>query len=168
MIVLGVDTGLKGCIAILRGTDDLELIDMPIVKATGKRSAIDRYELARIIDYHASGEAITHAFIELVSSRPTDGHVGAFMFGRAYEAICMAIAAHFIPQTQVTPAAWRNALGIPRPEKPGDKSHVVARATTMFPSYAVHWRHKCHADRAEAALIGEYGRRVLCGKETAA
>ncbi len=160
--VMGIDPGVNGAIAVL-SADDLHVIDVPTVKCTGKRSAVDRYELARIIDRIASDGRIDHAFIEHVSSRPTDGHVGAFMFGRAYEALCMAVASAFIPITEVSPAKWRNALGISRPEKAGDKSHVIARANTMFPAYAHLWRAKSHADRAEASLIAEHGRRVLAG-----
>lgn len=162
MRILGIDPGVYGAIALLDGAA-LTVLDVPSVKATRSRSAVDRYELARMIDALASSGRIDHAFIEGVSSRPTDGHVGAFMFGRAYEALCMAVAAHFIPITEPTPAKWRNGLGIPRAEKPGDKTFVVARADTLFPTHAHQWRAKCHADRAEAALIAEYGRRVLAG-----
>lgn len=162
MRVLGVDPGVHGAIALV---DDgtLTVWDVPtvqVVKSDKKRREVDLYELARMVD--ALGH-VDHAFIEKVGAMPRDGAVGAFAFGGVYGALRMAIASSFIPQTLVSPAEWRNGLRIGRPEKPGDKQLVVARADTLFPKYSHQWRAKCHADRAEAALVAEYGRRVLTG-----
>lgn len=162
MRILGIDPGVHGAIALL---DDGELIvwDVPtvqVVKNDKKRREVDLYELARMVD--ALGH-VDHSFIEKVGAMPRDGAIQAFAFGGVYWALRMAVASAFIPQTTVSPAEWRNGLRIQRPEKPGDKSLVVARADTLFPKHAHQWRAKGHSDRAEAALIAEYGRRVLTG-----
>ncbi len=162
MIILGIDVGVHGAIAVMRDGALADVIDMPVVKKTGKRAAVDRYALARIIDALGK-EHITHAFIEEVWSTPRDGSVGSFMFGRAYEAACMVVAAHFIPTTEVTPVKWRNAMGVRKAQKKGDKTPSVQRANELFPKHSHLWVAKCHADRAEAALIAEHGRRVLSG-----
>ncbi len=162
MIILGIDPGVNGAIAVL-SDGALDIIDVPtvtIVKSDKKRREVAVYELARIIDNLGH---VDHAFIERVGAMPRDGAVGAFAFGGVYWALRMAVASAFIPQTICSPVEWRNGLRIPRAEKPGDKTQVVARANELFPKYSHLWVAKCHADRAEAALIAEHGRRVLSG-----
>lgn len=176
MTILGVDPGVNGAFALIEDGVPVLVMDLPtvaVIKNDRKRRELDDYEFARMID---SAGHIDHAFIERVGARggkPTkpgddpskpekrDGAVQAFAFGAVFGGIKAVIAAHFIPRTLVSPIEWRNALGIRRAEKPGDKSLVVARANELFPLHAHLWVAKCHADRAEAALIAEYGRRVL-------
>lgn len=155
--ILGVDVGLNGAMAFLRESD-LEVVDIPTItigKSSGKRRReVDLYELARIID---AVPVIEHAYVEKVGAMRGDGPVGAFAFGRTYGAILAVLAANFIPVTKVAPLVWRRGLRIPATSK-GDKSAVVARANELFPEHSALWRAKCHADRAEAALIALWGK----------
>ncbi len=156
---LGVDPGVNGALAILVD-GELVVHDLPTV-ANGKgkgRREIDAYELARII---AVAGTITHAFVEKVGAMPTDGSIQAFSFGQVFGTIRGVLSAHFMPITLVSPIKWRNALGVRRSEKRGDKQPSVDMANQLFPKYNHLWRAKCHADRAEAALIAEYCRRTI-------
>lgn len=161
-IVLGIDPGVNGAIAFLTDDGDLETLDIPTQsaargKSTRKRTEINAVELARIID----AAAPDHAIVEAVGARPHDGSVQAFAFGKSFGIILGILAANFLPITLVTPQVWRKALGVAKGETAGDKRPSMRRATELFPEQAFNWAAKCNADRAEAALIAEYGRRLL-------
>ncbi|MBK8200655.1 MAG: hypothetical protein IPK75_20150 [Acidobacteria bacterium] len=110
MIVLGCDPGVNGAFALIADGIPVLVLDLPttvVVKSDKKRCELDTYEFARLID--AAGH-IDHAFIERVGAMPTDGAIQAFAFGQVFGAIRGVLAAHFIPQTLVSPVTWRNAL----------------------------------------------------------
>jgi crossover junction endodeoxyribonuclease RuvC len=79
-VVLGIDPGAHGAIAVLdEGGDLLEVLDMPATSEANGRTATNAPLLAGIL-------ARAHArvvFCEFVSARPTDAKVAAFAFGRA-------------------------------------------------------------------------------------
>src|SRR5271166_3234438 len=80
-LILGVDIGVSGAIAIMTGDGDLvEIHDMPTLGDGPKgRRAVNGPLLAEII-----GKAgYSRAFVELVGARPGEGSVGAFAFGRS-------------------------------------------------------------------------------------
>lgn len=153
MIVLGVDIGLNGAVAML--DEDGELIaveDMPCLPAgPAGRSAIDAPRLANIVRKTRAARA----FVEYVSARPGEGPVGAFSFGRSLGLIEGVLAAYGLPVTFLTPATWKRAAGVP----PGAENKDLARTRAMerWPRHAELFRRKCDVDRAEACLIGATG-----------
>lgn len=157
-VVLGCDPGLHGAVCLMEDGAILANEDIPTVECFRKSgkcySEVDVYALANLLDGWIKRFVIIHrATIERVSSRPTDGHMGAFSFGHTYGAMRMALASHFIPCEPVDTAVWRKGVGIPGRTPKGDKSAVVAKANELWPEHSHLWRAKCHADRAEAALI---------------
>ncbi|CAJ0867500.1 hypothetical protein AMST5_01960 [freshwater sediment metagenome] len=153
MIVLGIDPGLDGAIAVL--SDDGELVaihDMPTLLDGAKgRRAVNPALLAHIV---YSTQA-TGAFCELVGPRPTDGTTGAFGFGRTRGIIEGVAAAVGIPLTMVAPPVWKRCAGI----APGKENKDSARsvAISRWPSQAGLFARKADCDRAEAALIAIAG-----------
>lgn len=156
-VILGIDPGLSGALAFYYPeTGALDVVDMPTIKSGGAKgkNEIDRTALARLID--TSAASITHCFLEKVGGRPGEGAAGAFNFGRGVGLLEMAICAHFIPMTQVTPAVWKKAMGCT-----GDKEQSRARASDILPRHADKWPLKKHDGRAEAAVLAVYGARQL-------
>lgn len=149
--VIGVDPGLGGAIALLRG-DHLDLWDMPVIQ-DGTKKRVDHAQLAITLDLIAKwgGQGIT-AYVERVGTRPKEGSASAFSFGRSTGVILGALAAHFIPITEVTPGVWKRATGTP-----ADKDGARLRASALMPQHAGDWPLKKHDGRAEAALIALYG-----------
>ena len=152
-LVLGVDPGLGGALAFL-SPDKLVVFDMPVL-TVGTKRAIDEIELARLIG--AAGP-IACAFLELVGSRPGEGAVGAFTFGRGFGLLRGILRAHFVQIVDVAPVKWQRAVGI----KPGaGKDANRAMAKEMFQRDAGLFARVRDDGRADAALIALYGRRQL-------
>lgn len=161
-LIIGVDPGLRGALALYDG-ETLVVHDMPVlanVVSGKKRSAIDGYSIARILD---NAGHIKVAWIEKVGAMPHDGSVQAFAFGAALGEIVGLLKAHFIPIEMIAPVKWRRAMDVPKTTA-GDKSPSIARATHLLPSYSHLWAAvrgngdaHTRGGRAEAALVALYG-----------
>lgn len=154
MIIVGIDPGIHGAVAVLYDNGPVAW-DLPTVK-DGKRFAIDVYALGTELATLPSADA--HVFVEKVWARHNEGRAGAFGFGRAYGTILGLLAALMIPHDLVAPATWCRAMNVP-PEKDGHR----AAAARMFPSLAAQLQAKKDEHKADALLIAEYGRRKMRG-----
>jgi crossover junction endodeoxyribonuclease RuvC len=152
-IVLGIDPGLDGAIAVLTEAGELVAIhDMPTLEDGAKgRRAVNPALFASII----YGSHATLAFCELVWPRPTDSTTEAFSFGRSRGIIERVLATAAIPLTMVAPPVWKRALGIAAGKENKDSARSVA--ISRWPEKAALFARKCDCDRAEAALIGIAG-----------
>ncbi|WOJ89859.1 hypothetical protein RZS28_00650 [Methylocapsa polymorpha] len=152
-LVLGIDPGLDGAVAILTDAGELlEIHDMPTLEDGAKgRRAVNPALFASIV----YGSQATIAFCELVGPRPTDGVTGAFGFGRSRGIIEGCMAAVGVPLTLIAPPIWKRASNI----LPGKENKDSARsvAISRWPSKAGFFARKCDCDRAEAALIAVAG-----------
>lgn len=151
--ILGIDPGLSGALALYGVDGSLEIVDMPTLQLKTKR-VIDEYALARIIDDWSS--RIREVWLEQVGSRPGEGHVGAFNFGRGYGVLRGICAANFLTIIDVTPATWKGAMKVR-----GDKDESRQRASALFPRHAGQWSRKRDDGRAEAALIALHGAQQM-------
>ena len=152
--VLGIDPGAKGAIAVLSSTG--ELLDIKDMPALPESSGNGRYVtsaagLARII-------AESHAgliFCEFVASRPTDGVIQAFSFGRCRGVVEGIAGAFDLQVIWLTPPSWKRFAGVP----PGKENKDIARtrAVERWPAHAEQFARKKDVDRAEACLIGAAG-----------
>lgn len=154
VLVLGIDPGKRGALALLdKTTGALEIEDVPILTIRGK-TVVDHYGLARIVDAWAPRNPLVA--IELVGSRPGEGHAGAFDFGRTCGLILGVCAANFLRVEYVTPAKWKAAMGVK-----GDKDESRQRAATLFPRQSGLFARVRDDGRAEAALIAAWGAHAL-------
>lgn len=155
--ILAVDPGNGGALAFVNMAGALIVHDMPLIKP-GKRSVIDRVEVARIID--AAGPIVA-AYVEYSATRPGEGSVQSFTFGHGRGIIMGIITAHFIPIHEPHPVTWKRALGI-RPGSGKDVSRALAK--NWWPKQAEEFCRIKDEGRAEAALIGFYGWKHFHGK----
>src|SRR4051794_6667747 len=99
-LILGIDPGAHGAIAILSGAGDLlDLHDMPAIEEVAGRPATNAPLLASIF---AKANARI-ACCEYVGARPTDARTAAFSFGRARGCIEGIAGALGVPIVFVTP-----------------------------------------------------------------
>jgi crossover junction endodeoxyribonuclease RuvC len=152
-VILGIDIGNRGAIALITASGGLEAVwDMPCLNdGPAGRRTVNAPLLAEIV---AKAHA-THAFVEFVAARPGEGAVGAFSFGRSrgvIEGVCAALS---IPVTMLTPPRWKRLVGIP----PGKDGKDVARSEAIrrWPAQAALFALKKHDGRAESALIAVAG-----------
>ncbi len=146
MNVIGIDPGASGGIAIIdtshdgtKGSPAILVVKMPETEHDVRNflAGVDRFRFA---------------FIEAVSAMPKNGAVSMFTFGRNYGFLRGVLAGVGIPFEDVRPLKWQTSLGC---RSGGDKNVTKAAAQRLWPEIKF-----THAT-ADAALIAEYGRRVL-------
>lgn len=147
---LGIDPGLNGALAFFDPfANTLEIIDMPkhsIKVNTKNKNLIDMHQLANIIDVRAADTKM--AVIELVGAMPGQGVTSMFGFGFTVGATQMAVIAHCISLSIVSPRTWKKAMGIT-----ADKDGARRQASRLLPKHAHLWPLIKHDGRAEAALM---------------
>jgi hypothetical protein len=168
-VVLGIDPGAHGAIAILSTTGELLGVeDMPSLPEASGRVATNAPLLASIIANplreHNDHAQVERIYCEFVGARPNDGRIQAFAFGRARGVIEGIAGAFDLPLVFVTPPVWKKLANVP----PGREHKDVARtrAVARWPKYAELFARKLDVDRAEACFIGAAG--LARGLEAAA
>lgn len=163
-LLYAIDPGLSGAIAKLSYTAgtlrSLAVHDLPTVETVlgkGKaRKTRRELNLPTLADMLATDDATVHCILEDVGAMPTDGAVAAFKFGAVYGGLRGVLATLGVPVTLVRPAEWKRAMRVP-----ADKTAARARASELLPSYAANWTRVKDDGRAEAALLGLWGIRML-------
>ena len=144
-MILGIDPGLDGGLAILSGSH-IELLEtIPTEKKTGfiKRQ-VDAQKLSNILRVYPD----VICYLEKVASRPGQGVGSVFSFGDTYGAIRGVLAALNIPTYMVAPQTWKKELKI------SSKEDSLKAIKDLYP--LLKWRKKDH-NLAEAILIAMYG-----------
>jgi hypothetical protein len=152
-LILGIDPGLDGALALVDVESGalVDVGDMPTLKLKNGRIP-DTYQLAAWLDREA--KQIIEAWLERAWPRPGEASTLSFTLGRNYGELRGVVAANFIPLHEVTPLAWKRAMGVK-----ADKDEARAAASILWPREALKWTLKKHHGRAEAALIAAYGRK---------
>lgn len=144
-IIIGIDPGKTGAIAILHDDKLISVEKCPIV-GDSKKNDYDHYEMANIIK--RIPEPIV--YIEKVGAMPKQGVTSMFNFGKGYGMWYGICAALNIPMKLVTPQQWKKVM-----LKDTDKSKAAAilAAKQIFPLATIKNNHNL----AEAILIARYG-----------
>lgn len=152
MIVVGIDPGLSGAVAVLDVAHRrLAIHDMPTVLVRSGKS--EKRQLAEAVLARILGQVKPeHAYLEFVSAMPGQGVSSMFNFGMSYGAIKGVLAALGIPFSTVTPVKWQRDLSVAK-GKEGNR----LRATQLFPEYAHLFTRIKDDGRADAALIAHWG-----------
>jgi crossover junction endodeoxyribonuclease RuvC len=155
VIILGIDPGLSGALALYNTSDQtVEVFDMPVlelVRNGKKKGEVSAQALANLL----AGRGIKAAFLERVNAMPGQGVTSVFSFGRSTGIVEGILAAYDIPTTLVTPQAWQKAVG-QRAGKDGSRE----RAMQLFPAQADLFQRKKDDGRSDAALIAHYGAKL--------
>lgn len=154
MIVLAFDPGLTGAIAVLDEDRVLRLEDMPVV--VERRKLVDAPALAELVrEAIATADACgcrLHAAVEAVATRPGEGAVGAFGFGRALGIVEGVLGALQVRTSRVSPQTWKRHAGLVGAEKDASR----AAALRLYPECAALLRRKKDHGRADAVLMGRW------------
>lgn len=154
-MIVGIDPGLSGAIALLNPTTrSVDIYDMPLVAQKSGREVTDLHNLARLLSPIGDGAQI--AILEQVGAMPKQGVTSMFRFGQNYGALQMCLAGHGYATHDVTPQRWKKHFGL---NSDGDASRGLA--IQRFPELAEHLRLKKHHNRAEAVLLALYGLEVI-------
>lgn len=143
-MIIAVDPGKTGAIAVVDGPRLMDIVDMPV---TDKQ--VDGFALAETINVLAMSFNAHAAVIERVSARPKQGVVSTFTFGEGYGIVQGVFAAFGMPVSFVRPQRWKKDLNIT-----SDKNESRIMAQDLWP-HNHDWFSRVKDDgRAEAALIG--------------
>ena len=149
MIIVGIDPGNNGGIALLHGDRLIYADHLPIVGKTLSGHLLN--------NWFADIEPDTPAMVvvEQVHAMPKQGVSSTFNFGKAVGIIEGVIAARGLPITWVTPQRWKKLMGVT-----ADKNTSRQLAINLWPEQAHLFARVKDVDRAEAALIAEWYRRT--------
>jgi hypothetical protein len=143
MIIIGIDPGKNGGIAVVKQKGHVALFKMPEVPTD---------LLKFFIKFSNNGEVT--AYIENIHGMPGMGGVSMFHFGEGYGMIKMALIACNIRTIFVTPQKWQKHFQLGTKKLVGKhwKNILKTKAQQLFPKSEIFlWG-------ADAALIAEYGR----------
>lgn len=152
-MILGIDPGLHGAVALYRSDKDFGVFDMPIfelVRNGKKKHELDPHTLHNLLLPYR----LSTAWLERVSSMPGQGVSSVFSFGMSYGIVIGVLASLGIPYNFVSPQVWKKAMAVP-----AAKDAARARASQLLPLHTNKWNLVKHDGRAEAALIALYGFR---------
>lgn len=144
MIIIGIDPGVSGGIAVLSPTE---------TPFTLKLSETE-HDIAAFLRGLRFNDNI-FAYLEQVHAMPKQGVSSVFTFGQGYGFLRGCLSSHGIPFETVTPQRWQKAMGC---LTKGDKNVSKARAQQLFPGI------KCTHAISDALLIAEFGRRIRTGE----
>lgn len=150
MIVMAIDPGLSGAIAVFDGENLIDIVDTPVhslVRNNKTKRQISASGLAAIFRDYKPG----HVIVEKVSAMPGQGVTSMFSFGRSYGVIEGILAAFEIPATYVMPSVWTKAIG-----RGLGKDASRARACELYPSHQKSFARVKDDGRADAVLIGAW------------
>jgi crossover junction endodeoxyribonuclease RuvC len=164
-IIIGIDPGFTGAIAVLTVADApklVALIDMPLRAASrlnpgATKNNIDVHALAQFIKRWATDPNVELALavVECVNAAPDQGVVSMFRFGEGFGMLKGVLAAFNVRLSLPLPAVWKAAMNV---------SHVKSTSLELarFHMGAIEdLRLNKHHGRAEAILLALYGIRGL-------
>lgn len=168
MLIVGVDSGSTGAVALLWDDGEVELYDLPIVFVDGK-SKLNAAEFKRIM---AIPSAIANHLI-LIEETHAQGlgdranKATLFSMGRNLGGIEGVLVALDCSVDYVKPATWKRYYWKAKPVNDNQsKERSRQKAIELFPKAAEGLSRKKDHDRAEALLIANYARRKYLGGST--
>jgi len=165
-VVIGIDPGLRGAVAVL-GVNDRKFtasFTMPIAKV-GKRNQIDLSVIIRLFTTFRSTFDIQLLAIEHPQTFPGEGAVGAFSYGQGFGMILGVLRTLAVPYSTIKPQAWKadSLSGTQR-----DKAAAVSFVSSLFPNVNLCPGRsvKPHDGIADAFCIAEHARRLVSGRSS--
>lgn len=156
-MIIGVDPGLSGAIAVLENDGTyVEVFDIATKKIkSGKKSktVLDDERIIRDICLYSN--ELSRVYLERVSAMPGQGVTSMFNFGSTYGFLRGVLTALVDTPTLVTPTSWKRYHDLLGSDK--DESRLLAQ--DKYPLASLSRKKDC--DRADALLIAEYGRSLL-------
>lgn len=152
-MLIGIDPGMTGAIALLDGDQALLVDDLPATDS-GRSKSLCAPLLADLMrNYIEQAGGRPTVILERVAARPGQGVSSMFSFGRSYGIVEGVIGSLGLPLSRVTPQSWKRKAKLLGKEKDASR----ALAIELFPEVANRLSRKKDCGRAEAILIAFYG-----------
>lgn len=153
MIIIGIDPGLSGGIAVLDNNKVLELFDMPVM-ADGKKNKkqLNSALLAKLIKESTSNTSESAVIVEQVNAMPGQGVTSMFNFGQTFGAIKGICATLELPIFFVRPSKWKKHFELINSSKDASRT----KAIEMYPHLAQKLSKKKDVNKSDAILIARF------------
>ena len=153
MLVIGIDPGLSGAIAILEDKKVLNILDMPVM-TEGKKNKrqINSAQLVNIIKKNIHKTDEISVVVEQVNAMPGQGVTSMFNFGQTFGAIKGVCAALELPIFFIRPSKWKKHFELINSSKDASRT----KAIEMYPSLSDKLSKKKDVNKSDAILIARY------------
>ncbi len=164
---IGIDPGLDGAIAVIRQDGPPRFYDTPTITVAGKGKAAKNkreYDAMAIVGFFQLLGHDLFVTIERQQAMPaslqgrTQGTVSSFRTGLGFGIWLGILAGLGIPHQVIASVSWKKQL---MKDCPKEKSASILKACQLFPQASPDLKRKKDHGRADALLIGEYGRRMM-------
>ena len=154
MIIVGIDPGLTGAIAILDNKKVISLFDMPVM-TEGKKNKrqLNSAQLVNILsEYKKRKDDEVSVVVEQVNAMPGQGVTSMFNFGQTFGAIKGVCAAMGLPIFFVRPSRWKKHFELINASKDSSRT----KAIEMYPSLSNQLTKKKDVNKSDAILIARF------------
>jgi crossover junction endodeoxyribonuclease RuvC len=153
MIIIGIDPGLSGAIAILKNDKVIKLIEMPVM-AEGKKNKrqLNNAQLANILREIIKNHEEISVVVEQVNAMPGQGVTSMFNFGQTFGSIKGICATLSLPIFFVRPSKWKKHFDLIKTSKDASRT----KAIEMYPQLSNELSKKKDVNKSDAILIARY------------
>ena len=131
MIVIGIDPGLSGALAILENKRVLGIFEMPVMPEGKKnKRQLNSAQLVNILRDNIKINNEIAVVVEQVNAMPGQGVTSMFNFGQTFGAIKGVCAALNLPIYFVRPSKWKKHFELINSSKDSSRT----KAIEMYPS----------------------------------
>ena len=153
MLIIGIDPGLSGAIAVLDNQKVKNIFDMPVM-SEGKKNKrqLNSAQLVELIKQSIKGYEEITIVVEQVNAMPGQGVTSMFNFGQTFGAIKGICAALGLPIFFVRPAKWKKHFELINSSKDASRTKVIE----MYPSISNQLSKKKDVNKSDAILIARF------------
>ena len=153
MIVIGIDPGLSGALAILENKRVLGIFEMPVMPEGKKnKRQLNSAQLVNILRDNIKINNEIAVVVEQVNAMPGQGVTSMFNFGQTFGAIKGVCAALNLPIYFVRPSKWKKHFELINSSKDASRTKVIE----MYPSLSNQLAKKKDVNKSDAILIARY------------
>ena len=153
MIIIGIDPGLSGALAILKDSKVLKIFDMPVMSEGKKnKKQLNSAQLVSILKENMIEIDNTAVVVEQVNAMPGQGVTSMFNFGQTFGAIKGVCAALGLPIFFVRPSKWKKYFELINSSKDSSRTKVIE----MYPSLSNELSRKKDVNKSDAILIARF------------
>ena len=153
MIVIGIDPGLSGALAILENKRVLGIFEMPVMPEGKKnKRQLNSAQLVNILRDNIKINKEIAVVVEQVNAMPGQGVTSMFNFGQTFGAIKGVCAALNLPIYFVRPSKWKKHFELINSSKDSSRT----KAIEMYPSLSAQLAKKKDVNKSDAILIARF------------
>ena len=152
-VIIGIDPGLNGAIAIIENFKVIDLFDMPVMTEWKKsKRQLNSALLVKILRDKIKNYEETSVVVEQVNAMPGQGVTSMFNFGQSFGAIKGICAALQLPIYFVRPSKWKKHFDLINSSKDSSRTKVIE----MYPSLSDQLSKKKDVNKSDAILIARF------------